>query len=365
MKLSDTDFPREVRERMQQVLLPGDEILWAESTVVSARKRLRNTGGICALLFAIFWTSVPLYLTWKALSQNASMVERLVEASPPFLLAALGLFFICAAGSPLFCSSRHYYAVSRYFLLCDQSGVLESFPLTPAWIMECTNLTRSGRGDLLIKHHGDEAPKINLSGISSPALLARILKSHTPPPVPAPKQRQSIAGMTEHLSTTERAGLQQTLGDEAILWLGKEYVRKIGKWFPACFSLLLLWSLLLPLNAEPTEENILLLCLGWAAWGVTALCLYLRYRRRKNTIYVITDSRVGSFSPGGRAEFFPMETVFLRRIVSDSREILKLELNRLSIQNQIQPRSLLPELMYALQQAQQHDLSSGSAEAVK
>ena len=26
MKLSDTDFPREVRERMEQVLLPGDEV---------------------------------------------------------------------------------------------------------------------------------------------------------------------------------------------------------------------------------------------------------------------------------------------------------------------------------------------------
>ncbi len=365
MKLSDTDFPREVRERMQQVLLPGDEILWAESTVVSARKRLRNTGGICALLFAIFWTSVPLCRTWEALSQNSSPADRLGAATPLFLMTALGVFFIYATGRPLFRSSRHYYAVSRYFLLCDQSGVLESFPLTPAWIMECTNLTRSGRGDLLIKHHGDEAPKINLSGISSPALLARILKSHTPPPVPAPKQRQSIAGMTEHLSTTERGELQQTLGDEAILWLGKEYVRKIGKWFPACFCLLLLWSLLLPLSEKPTEESILLLCLGWAAWGVCALCLYLCYRRRKNTIYVITDSRVGSFSPGGRAEFFPMETVFLRRIVSDSREILKLELNRFSIQNQLQARHLLPELMYALQQAQQHDLSSGSAEAVK
>ncbi len=357
MKLSDTDFPREVRERMQQVLLPGDEILWAESTVVSARKRLRNTGGGCALLFAIIWTSVPLCLTWEALSQNASLADRLGEAAPSFLMAALGLFFICAAGSPLFCSSRHYYAVSRYFLLCDQSGVLESFPLTPAWITECTNLTRSGRGDLLIKHHGDKEPRINLLGISSPALLAQILKSHTPPPVPAPKQRQSIAGMIEHLSTTERGELQQTLGDEAIRWLGKEYVRKIGKWFSACFCLLLLWSLLLPLSEKPTADNILLLCLGWATWGVCAICLYLCYRYRKNTIYVITNSRVGRFSPGGKAEFFPMETVFLRRIESDSRGILKLELNRLSIQNQIQAQLLLNGLMYALQQAQQqHDL---------
>lgn len=356
MKLSDTDFPREVRERMQQVLLPGDEILWAESTVVSARKRLHNTGGISALLFAIFWTSIPLCHTWDALSRNASPADRLGAAVPLFLMTALGLFFIYATGRPLFRSPRHYYAVSRYFLLCDQSGVLESFPLTPAWIMECTHLTRSGRGDLLIKYHGDKEPRINLLGISSPELTAQILQSTTPPPIPAPKQRQSIAGMTEHLSTTERAGLQQTLGDEAILWLGKEYVRKIGKWFPACFSLLLLWSLLLPLSAEPTAENILLLCFGWAAWGVTALCLYLRYRRRKNTIYVITDSRVGRFSPGGKAEFFPMETIFLRRIESDSRGILKLELNRLSIQNQIQPQLLLPGLMYALQQAQQqHD----------
>ena len=42
MKLSDTDFPREVRERMEQVLLPGEEILWAGSALPGMKRNLLN-----------------------------------------------------------------------------------------------------------------------------------------------------------------------------------------------------------------------------------------------------------------------------------------------------------------------------------
>ena len=56
MKLSDTDFPREVRERMEQVLLPGDEILWTGTALPGMKRNLLivdgvNEGGVLYVFF--------------------------------------------------------------------------------------------------------------------------------------------------------------------------------------------------------------------------------------------------------------------------------------------------------------------------
>ena len=56
MKLSNTDFPREVRERMEQVLLPGDEILWAARPIPGWDSRLHEIGGSCNAPFMLLFT---------------------------------------------------------------------------------------------------------------------------------------------------------------------------------------------------------------------------------------------------------------------------------------------------------------------
>ena len=119
MKLSDTDFPRCVRERMEQVLLPGDEILWAERTVGSRFARLREDGNLYVLLFGLALETIMCIAFLGEFFSESSDIGNLLII---FLLAVFAFLGFVEPVNILFRSSECCMALTQHFFCATNPG---------------------------------------------------------------------------------------------------------------------------------------------------------------------------------------------------------------------------------------------------
>ena len=98
--------------------------------------------------------------------------------------------------------------------------------------------------------------------------------------------------------------------------------------------------------ADESVDFLPVVC--WITWGICLLWYIFQKLRFRGRIYFLSRSVI-VFSSPRKSEQYPLETVFLRRIVADSLGVRRVELNRLTIQHCSRLAHLQSRLLPALQ----------------
>lgn len=344
MKLSDTDFPRCVRERMEQVLLPGDEILWAERTVGFRFARLREDGNLCVLLFGLLWETIMCIAFLGEFFSESPDIGKLLTI---FLLAVFAFLGFVEPVNILFRSSECCMALTRHFFLRDQSGVLEAIVLREDWKIRTESSKKKGSQNISFWLVGRAKADIELLHLSHAPQLKEAFCTHlkgTPPELTEPKHSVLLP---EQLRPSECEQLRRFVGEEDMLWFGRSRTLGIGRLLTILFCLSLFGTAIVLLRlADESVDFLPIVC--WMVWGICLLFFIVQKLRYRGRIYFLSRSAIGHCSPR-KSEQYPLETVFLRRIVVGSHGMRRVELNRLTIQHCTRLPQLLSRLLPALQ----------------
>ena len=356
MKLSDTDFPREVRERMEQVLLPGDEVLWAARPIPGWDSRLHEIGGSTnapfMLLFTLVWCgilSVFLYVIGKLLingEEPLSLVWTMAMWLLPFVGIAVALIRTwCRA---IFRGNTSCYAITHHFLLMDVKNKLQARPIKPDMILK-TEIYAQGQGHIFLKSDKERDGMFFLPDVRAAAvILDRAAAEHHP--YVAPKRQQIEPGIRDMLPERDRVQLQQHLAeDESLLWISPE--PRDG--FPLkswCFVLLMLVY-----TGAMLHDYYHGITIAGFVWGVYIICLlilavvglilHLHYFSRKN-YRILTNCSLGFFTPGHAPRLTPLSECGFKQITIDSRETGTLETEKQCIDYPCRHTGLLQKFFY-------------------
>lgn len=225
MKLIDADFPREVRERMQKVLMPGDEILWAARPVGGWNSRFHEFGNAgnagFMLLFTLLWCggcSVFLYalfvmvMTGERLSLACGLAAFLI----PFVaIAVLLLRTWCRV---VFRGNTCFYAMTRHFLLLDAKGRLEARLITPDMVLK-TEIYAGGQGHIFLKSGDEREGLFHLPDVRAAVEMLQTVaaESRQFPEPPPPVSKSALCALVPE---PERYTLQHLLEEgESALWV--------------------------------------------------------------------------------------------------------------------------------------------------
>ncbi len=356
MKLSDTDFPREVRERMEQVLLPGDEILWAARPIPGWDSRLHEIGGSTnapfMLLFTLAWCaflSLFLYIIGKLLicgEEPLSLAWTIFMFLIPFI--AIGVELIRIWYRAIFQGNTCCYAITHHFLLMDVKNKLQVRPIKPDMILH-TESYAQGQGNIFLKSDKERDGMFFLPDVrTAAAILNRAAAEHHP--FSAPEQHQPAPVIGDLLSVSDKEQLQHHLAaDESILRI-LPAPHGGFPWKSLCFILLMLVY-----TAFILHDYYHGISIADFVWGVYIICLLIlsvvglilcsRYSSRR-TYRILTDSSLGLYTPGRAPRLTPLSECSFKQIIIDSRGKGTLETEQLSIDYPCCYPGLLPEFFY-------------------
>lgn len=358
MKLSDTDFPREVRERMERVLLPGDEILWAGAAMPGMKRNLLVTegvsGGLFFLLFSAAWCPTTLFCVITALSSDDTPAEKMaaLEFMLPFILVSC--WFIRIWWKLLFGDKSRYYAVSSRFLLRHENNTLKASPLHDD-IIQNLNISKDGSGDIIIR---EAAEKEGLFCLAEADKVAGILQraAENIPPVPMPPAHRDLTHADEQLPVSVRMRLRETMvpgdrllwADRPLAWL-PVWLRCLLSVFMAVFSLSVCYTLMQ--GTMPRTSTFILFAMGW---GVLVKAFYIQ-RRENRRFYFLTEHVLGEAYTNHPAESIPLSGLFLREIRIAASGSIRLETNRQTWERMPRIDAVLPLLLRGLEQARRSE----------
>ena len=307
MKLIDADFPREVRERMQKVLMPGDEVLWAARPVAGWNSRFHEFGNVgnagFMLLFALLWCggcSVFLYAVFVMLMKGEKLSQAcgLAAFLLPFVtIAVLLLRTWCRV---LFRGNTCFYAITRHFLLIDARGRLEALLITPDMIRK-TEIYARGQGHIFLKSEDEREGLFYLPDVrAAVAVLHAAAAGSREFPEPPPVSESALCAL---MPEPERHTLQYLLEEgESALWVAPGVRSGFfwKSWGYVLFMLLFAGAMLYDYRQGSDIPGLV--------WGLFGLCmlilvgvvfsLYLRLCR-KNCFSLLTNRRMGMLRPGG------------------------------------------------------------------
>lgn len=358
MKLSDTDLPREVRELMEQVLLPGDEILWAGTAMPGMKRNLLVTdgvsGGVFFLLFSAAWCPTTLFYVITGLSSDDTPAEKMaaLEFMLPFILVSC--WFIRIWWKLLFGDKSRYYAVSSRFLLRHENNTLKASPLHDD-IIQNLNISKDGSGDIIIR---EAAEKEGLFCLAEADKVAEILQraAENIPPVPMPPAHRDLTHADEQLPVSVRMRLKETMvpGDK-LLWADRPlawlpgWLRCLLSVFMAVFSLSVCYTLMQ--GTMPRTSTFILFAMGW---GVLVKAFYIQ-RRENRRFYFLTEHVLGEAYTNHPAESAPLSGLFLREIRIAASGSIRLETNRQTWERMPRINAVLPLLLRGLEQARRSE----------
>ncbi|MBQ8517006.1 MAG: hypothetical protein IJ498_05450 [Akkermansia sp.] len=360
MKLSDTDFPREVRERMEQVLLPGDEILWAARPIPGWDSRLHEIGGSTnapfMLLFTLAWcggVSVFLYAIGTMLmegNKDLSLAVTMVMILLPFVVIAIAL--IRTWYRAIFRGNTCCYAITRHFLLMDVHDKLQARPIKPDMILK-TEAYAQGQGHIFLKSDKERDGMFFLPDVRAASMiLDRAAAQHHP--FAAPGRNQPESSFSDLLSEPAGQQLQQHLAEgENILWAAPD-PRSGFPWKSWCFVLLMLVYTGVMLHDYYHGIDIIgfaQVCyiIGLLILAGVALYLYAHYSPKKSYA-ILTSHSLGYFTPGRPPRLTPLSECRFQQIIIDSRGKGTLEMEERNIDYPCSYPGLLPEFFYCCDQ---------------
>lgn len=354
MKLSDTDFPREVRERMERVLLPGDEILWAGKALHGMKRNLLivdgMNGGVFFMFFSIGWCSMTVFSVITLLFSDDSPAEKIatLEFMSPFIL--LSCWFIRIWWKLLFGDKSRYYAVSSRFLLRHENNTLKASPLHDD-IIQNLNISKDGSGDIIIR---EVAEKEGLFCLAEADKVAGILQraAENIPPVPMPPAHRDLTHADEQLPVSVRMRLRETMvpgdrllwADRPLAWL-PGWLRCLLSVFMAVFSLSVCYTLMQ--GTMPRTSTFILFAMGW---GVLVKAFYIQ-RRENRRFYFLTEHVLGEAYTNRPAEAVPLAGLFLREIRIAASGSIRLETSRQTWERMPRIDAVLPLLLHGVEQA--------------
>lgn len=354
MKLSDTDFPREVRERMEQVLLPGDEILWAGTAMPGLKRNFLVTEGIRDGVFILF---VSIILCSKTLV--GVILEVLSDDAPadkvgtlgfmlPFIL--LSCWFIRIWWKLLFGDKTRYYAISTRFLLRYENNTLKAAPLHDD-IIQNLNINKDGSGDIVIRKPEE---KEGLFCLAEADKVAGILQraAENIPPVPQPPAHRDLTHADEQLPVSARIRIRETMeAGDRLLWADRPrtwlpgWMRCLLSACMAVFSLAVCYTLIQ--GTMPRTSTFILFAMGW---GVLIGAFYIQ-RRENRRFYFLTEHALGEAYADRPAERYPLSGLFLREISIQASGSICLETNRQTWERMPRIDAVLPLLLYGVERA--------------
>lgn len=355
MKLIDTDFPREVRERMEQVLLPGDEILWAGNAMPGMKRNLLVTeglsGGVLFLLFSAILCSMMLVgvITWVLSDDTPADRMAALEFMLPFIL--LSCWVIRVWWKLFFGNKSRYYAVSSRFLLRYENNTLKAALLHDN-IIQNLNISKDGSGDIIIRRPEE---KEGLFCLAEADRVAKILQraAENIPPVPMPPAQRDLTHADEQLPVSVRIRLREAMvpGDR-LLWAERpsawlpEWVRYLLSAFMAVFSLAVCYTLMQ--GTMPRTSTFILFAMGW---GVLIGAFYIQHREKRR-FYFLTEQTLGEAYTDRPAESVPLSGLFLREISITASGSIRLETSRQTWERMPRIDAVLPLLLRGMGQAQ-------------
>lgn len=352
MKLIDADFPREVRERMQKVLLPGDEILWAARPVPGWNSRLQEFGNAgnagFMLLFTLLWCggcSVFLYalfvmvMTGERLSLACGLAAFLI----PFVaIAVLLLRTWCRV---VFRGNTCFYAMTRHFLLRDTKGRLEARLITPDMIRK-TEIYAGGQGHIFLKSGDDREGLFHLPDVRAAVEMLQTVaaESRQFPEPPPPVSKSALCAL---LPEPERYTLQHLLEEgESALWVapGAQHGFFWKSWAYVVFMLLFAGAMLHDYRLGNDISGLVwgLFGLGVFIWLGVVFSLYLRLGRKK-CFSLLTNRRMGMLRPGGLT---PLIRFRPEKITVDARGNVTLSTTHYDVSYPATHPGLLPQFFY-------------------
>lgn len=360
MKLSDTDFPREVRERMEQVLLPGDEILWAGKALHGMKRNLLIVdgvnGGVFFMFFSIGWCSMTVFSVITLLFSDDSPAEKIatLEFMSPFIL--LSCWFIRIWWKLLFGDKARYYAVSSRFLLRYENSTLKATLLNDD-IIQNLKIRKDGSGDIIIRGHAETEGLFCLTDADRAASILQHAMANIPPAPILPAHRD-LMHADEQLPVRVRARLRESMtAGEKLLWADRAsawlpgWVRYLLSAFMAVFTLAIVCTLMQ--GTMLRTSTFILFAIGW---GVMIGLFYIHHRESLR-YYFLTEHALGEVYADRAAETYPLSKLFLREIRITASGSIRVETNRLTLERIPRIDSVLPLLLRGLAQAQSSEPS--------
>lgn len=354
MKLSDTDFPREVRERMEKLLLPGDEILWSGKALPGMKRNLLIVdgvnGGVFFTFFSIGWCSVTVFSVITVLFSDdapADKVETLGFMLPFILLTC---WFIRIWWKLFFGDKARYYAISSRFLLRYENNTLKAAPLHDD-IIHNLKISKDGSGDIIIRGPVDMEGLFCLADADKAAEILQHAAANIPP-VPMPPAHRDLTHADEQLPVSVRVRLRESLvpGD-MLLWADRSrewlpgWMRYLISALMAVFSLAGCYTLLQ--GTMPRTSTFILFAMGW---GVLIGAFYIQHCENRR-FYFLTEQALGEVYTDRPAESTPLSGLFLREIRIAASGIIRLETSRQTWERMPRIDNVLPLLLHRLEQA--------------
>ncbi len=354
MKLSDTDFPREVRERMEQVLLPGDEILWAGIAMPGMKRNLLITeglsGGVLFLLFSAilcFMMTVGV-ITWVVSDDTPADKVAALEFMLPFIL--LSCWLIRIWWKLFFGDKSRYYAVSSRFLLRYENNTLKAALLHDN-IIQNLNIGKDGSGDIIIRKPEEKEGLFCLAEADRVAGILRRAAANIPP-VPMHPAHRDLTHADEQLPVSVRVRLREVMvpGDR-LLWADRPrtwlpgWLRYLLSAFMAVFSLTVCYTLMQ--GTMPRTSSFILFAVGW---GVLIGAFYIQHRENRR-FYFLTAQTLGEAYTDRPAEAVPLAGLFLREIQITASGSVRLETSRQTWERMPRIDAVLPLLLHGVEQA--------------
>ncbi len=348
MKLSDTDFPREVRERMEQVLLPGEEILWAGSALPGMKRNFLNIEGVSGLVFfmpfSITWCAMTVFFVITELCSDDSPAEKMATLlmGLPFIL--ITCWFIHIWRKLLFGSKARYYAVSSRFLLRYENNILKATPLNDD-IIQNLKIRKDGSGDIILRGHAEKEGLFCLADADRVASLLQYATANIPPAPIIPAHRD-LTHADERLPLRVRARLRESMAPgDRLLWADRPsvwlpvWLRYLFSAFMAVFTLAVVCTLVQ--GMMPRTSTFIMFAMGW---GVLIGLFYIHYRESLR-YYFLTEQSLGEVSADCPAEFYSLSGLCLREIRITVSGSIRVETNRLTLERLPRIDTVLPLLL--------------------
>lgn len=354
MKLSDTDFPREVRERMEQVLLPGDEILWAGTAMPGLKRNFLDaeglSGGVFILLVSIIWCSMTLLGCIAILWTKSVTVDKMggLMILSPFMLVSC--CFIRIWWKLLFGDKARYYAISSRFLLRYEDNTLKAAPLHDD-IIQNLKINKDGSGDIIIRRPEE---KEGLFCLAEAGRVAGILRraAENIPPVPLPPAHRDLTHADEQLPVSVRIRIRETMeAGDRLLWADRPrtwlpgWMRYLLSAFMVVFSLAVCYALMQ--GTMPCTSTFIVFAMGW---GVLIRAFYIQ-RRENRRFYFLTEHALGEAYADRPAECYPLSGLFLREISIEASGGICLETSEQTWERMPRIDAVLPLLLYGVERA--------------
>ena len=365
MKLSDTDFPREVRERMEQVLLPGDEILWAGTSMPGMKRNFLDaeglSGGVFILFVSITWCSKTLLVVIAILFTQSVTADKMgfLMFWLPFMLVSWWLMRFWQ--KLLFGDNARYYAVSSRFLLRYEKNTMKAVPLSDDLIQNL-NIRKDGSGDIIIRK---KEKTEGLFCLAEADKVAGILQraAENIPPVPIPPARRDLTHADEQLPVRLRARIRQVLArDDRLLWVGCAEAWLPGRGIYLFAAFMAVYTLA---TGHALLQSQVLQMSTWVlfaiGWGILLFLFYIRHLENRR-FYFLTDQAMGEIYATHTTELYPLAELSLREITITASGVIHLETSRMTWERMARIDTVLPLLLRGWEKKHRTtDLSAASA----